>query len=172
MSDLKVRLRTRLALGNEWPKAAALLINHYVKEVAEDDMRMLSFAVNDLPPSINHQYAAGRAGNKRGFRLTPEAQAFRWMTKKAIGSKQFNWHPKGIVAALLFFENPHWITQEFRVRAADADNLVKPTLDAVKISARMPDELIWQAHVFKISSKRKRTIVYLFDLGDVVEFFG
>ena len=77
----------------------------------------------------------------------------------------------GVTAAVILLESQFWLTQKREIREKDADNLVKPILDAVQNATEVPDELHWQLHVFKLPSKWNRTTVYLFDLGDLVEFY-
>lgn len=164
-------------LGKCWPEAAKVLINHYVTQANQNQRCTLSFAVQSLPKSLNHQYIKGRSfPNSEGksrttFRLHPETLVFRQLTQYAIGSKKLDWKPVGVTAAIILFESPLWLTQKLTVREMDADNLVKPLFDAIQQHTEIPDELNWQVHFFKVQSKKTRTIVYLFDLGDVVEYF-
>ena len=72
---------------------------------------------------------------------------------------------------MIFLESPHWITQKYTVREMDGDNRIKPTLDAIKNATGVPDETNWEYHVWKIASKQVRTTVFLFDLGDLVDFY-
>lgn len=78
---------------------------------------------------------------------------------------------KGSAAALIFLETPHWITKKHTVAEMDADNRIKPTLDAVKNATGVPDETNWEVHVWKIASNQIRTTVYLFDTGDLVDYY-
>lgn len=81
------------------------------------------------------------------------------------------WHPTGVTAAVVLFETPQWLTKKWTVRQKDVDNLVKPVFDAVEEAVHIPDERHWEIHAYKIASKKVRTIVYLFDLGDVIDYF-
>ncbi len=90
---------------------------------------------------------------------------------ESMGEKRWQWKPTGVTAALILFETPLWLTAKRLVREMDVDNKVKPALDAVQQATDIPDELYWQLHVFKVLSKRPRTYFFLFDLGDVVEYY-
>lgn len=163
----QVRARTVRALGLEYPPTAKLLIDYFGRQMKERNLKHLSFAVNELPTSVNHQYKHTRFNT----RLEPEVLQFRQWVCLALGHQRLEWKPTGTTAALLFFESPLWVTQKREVRQMDADNRVKPVLDAVERATNVPDELCWEVHCYKIASRRTRTTCYLFDMGDVVDFF-
>lgn len=168
----KVRIKTVAKLGDYWPPAARAVLAHYELRRRESNLPTTCFAVDSLPISLNNQYIKGRTwGGKTNFRLHPEQEVFRQLVAYAMGPKKLDWLPTGTVAAVILFETPEWIKQDYTVSTRDVDNLIKPLLDAVKVCSGMPDELAWQLHAFKLVSKRTRTSVYLFDLGDVVEYF-
>lgn len=129
--------------------------------------------------SVNHMYdrigytksAANGGGNGVITKRKPEVDQFRLELMNAMGNKRFEWKPKGTYSAVILFESSHWLTQERKVNQMDADNRVKVLLDAIEIATGVPDELCWQVHLFKIASKRIRTTVYLFDQGEVVEYY-
>lgn len=182
-------MRVQIAgqLGIVWPEEAQLLINHYNKKCSERELIQLRFRVGGLPKSLNHQYDDGLMFCKpgtpgafqdkqgrwrvRGFRLKPEVLDWRMVLTEAMGEDRWRWKPTGVTAAILLFESPHWLTARRLVREEDADNKAKPAFDAVEQATQVPDELHWQFHVFKVLSKSKRTSIFLYDLGDIVQYF-
>lgn len=171
-SQKKIRVKTVGKLGEHWPAAARAILSHYESVRRETNLPATSFALDSLPVSLNHQYIKGRTwSGKKNFRLHPEQLVFRQLVGYAMGPKKLDWLPTGAFAAVILFEMPMWIKQDFTVKEHDVDNLVKPVLDAVQLCTGVKDELAWQVHAFKLVSKRTRTSVYLFDQGDVVEYF-
>jgi Holliday junction resolvase RusA-like endonuclease len=177
----KIRLMRREALGVHWPKRARLLIEDLTKETLEAGRVFTSFSVPTSPLSLNHQYfhkffpRKSKRGNvvmTPSKALKPEVLDFRAIVKSALRAAKVEWRAPGTSAAIILFESPVWLTAEHRVRKQDCDNLVKPLFDAIELGSGVRDECHWEFHVFKVVSKRVRTIVYLFDLGDVVEFFN
>lgn len=164
------RVRTKIAgeLGKTWPELAQIILNYYISRARDRGLCSVHFQVRDLPISVNHMY--GRSGAR--IWLKPEAENYRLMVLEALGTKRWSWKPSGVTAAVLLLESPKWITKRLEVREMDADNRVKPIFDAIEVATETPDELHWQFHVFKIASKWTRTSVYLFDLGDVVEWYS
>lgn len=162
--EIHVRTRSVGPLAENLPYTAQLLLNGLLKD--GKSRSHLSFAVNCLPPTVNNMYTHTRFST----RLTPEAKSFRDLVALAIGHQRFLFKCKGTAIALIFLESPYWLTQKSTVREMDADNRVKPTLDGVKNATGVPDETNWEVHVWKCASKIERTTVYLFDLGDVVNY--
>lgn len=181
-------------LGQSWPETAQLLMEHFQNKCDLRGLVRLNFQVDGLPLSLNHQYISGtpavyckpddpgafkdKAGRWRkkssaGFRhtLRPEALDWRMLVVEAMGRQRWLWKPTGVTAALILFESPYWLTGKRQVRENDIDNKTKPALDAVMHATEVPDELHWQLHVFKVQSKRQRTSIWLFDLGDVIESY-
>lgn len=158
------------------PAAARVLLEHYILTCQAKNLPYVSFELGRLPLSLNHQsdrvmmFVKG-GGRRPGEKLKPEVHEFREALAKAMGTKRFTWKPAGVTAAVILFQSPFWVTGEYRVRKEDADNKVKPVLDAVEIATDIPDELNWQVHAFKVLGKETRTMVFLFDLGDVVSFY-
>lgn len=135
-----------------------------------------SFVVDELPMTVNHSKNRVRGVSKAGKAfmseaLKPEVYAFRKKVKAALDAKG-SWKPRGLTAALVLLADPRWITQELTVRAGDVDNRIKPLLDAIKEGTGVPDELHWELYVFKVVAREQKTVVFLFDLGDVVESHG
>lgn len=172
-----VRVKLIGEFGKSHPDVAKILLEYYTKLCTEKNLSKLFFQVDGLPISVNHMYdrvAYRKAGGKGlgvATKRSSELDDFRLQVRQALAFSRWDWKPTGPTAAILFFESPHWVTKERKVKAMDADNRVKPTFDAVEQATDTPDELYWHHHVFKVASKRSRTTVYLFDLGDVVEYY-
>ncbi len=188
----KIRLKMAGELGIVWPETAQLLIQHYAERAKSNGLVALKFRIDGLPISLNHMYEKGRGsayckpGTPGGFvdksgrwrkqgefqtRLRKEVIDWRIVVMEAMGHDRWKWKPTGVTAALILFESPNWVTSRREVRQMDADNKTKPALDAVQHATEIPDELHWQLHVFKVQSKRARTTIFLYDLGDVVEYY-
>ncbi len=153
-------------LGQHFPGSAQVLVDLMFRRCKERSLGTLTFSLNELPTSVNHQYAHSRFST----RLVPEVKTFRTFVALAMGYSRTTWKPKGATCAIIFLESPLWLTMERKVRQMDADNFVKPIFDAYQEATNVPDELMWEFHVYKVASKRSRTTVYMFDLGDVVDF--
>ncbi len=74
--------------------------------------------------------------------------------------------------AMVFLQSPHWITQKHTMRDMDGDNRLKPLFDAIECCTGQRDNANWQHHCYKLASNIERTTVYLFDLGDLIEYYG
>lgn len=158
-------------MGKPWPRYVQAIINAYDAEVASTGGHHVTLTINRMPKSLNHMY--GRSA-KNGKVQTWRKKGVDDFRDDLILNVRENGHlfaPKGACAALLLFESPLWVTKELQVRQMDADNRIKVVLDALETALDFPDELFWQVHVFKVASKRTRTTVMLYDLGDVVEYF-
>lgn len=173
-----VRMKLIGELGVVWPEMPQLILSHYISRCKEFGRPFVNFKVDGLPMSLNHQYKKNRTytdketGEKKmSFRLDPKVLDYRMRVCEALGQSRWTFRPSGCYAAVVLLETPMWITTRREVRQRDADNLVKPILDAVEHAMDLPDELCWNHHVFKVQSKRERTRVWLFDLGDVVEYY-
>lgn len=174
-----VRVKLIGEFGKHYPEVAKMLIEYYTKRSVENNLSKLMFQIDGLSPSVNHMYdrVAYRKSEENGGGLgvatkrSAELDSFRLQVRQVLAFSRWDWKPTGPTVAILFFESPYWVTKERKVKAMDADNRVKPVFDAVEQATDTPDELYWQHHVFKVASKRSRTTVYLFDLGDVVEYY-
>lgn len=171
-------MRTKLIgeLKKVMPHEAQILVNAMSEECKKSGRCFVNFTMQGLPMSVNHMY--DRIGYKKSSgqngvitKRKPEVDKFRLELMQAMAEKRFDWKPTGCYAAVILFESAHWLTLERKVHQMDADNRVKVLLDAIEIATDVPDELCWQVHLFKVASKRTRTTVYLFDLGDVVEYY-
>lgn len=161
-----VRVKTMGHLGADFPETAKVIFNWALNQSRKREY--ISFSVPDLPPSVNHMYI--QVGHARRV-LSPEAQTFRELVTLAIGSQRHNWKPKGVVMAMVFLQSPLWINKKHQIRDMDGDNRLKSLLDAVQVTTGIPDNTNWEYHVWKVPSGQKRTTVFMFDLGDVVEFY-
>lgn len=178
-----VRVRV-MDTENGIPPSILERISEEISECKMFGRSHLCFALNELPISLNHQYDHTQFRKKffnprtkkveirvmGGKKLKQEAHDFRAWVLQAIGADRFTWKPTGPLSCYILFQSPKWITKERKVRQVDADNKVKPLLDAIEQALETPDELVWELHTYKILGPKERTIVYLFDLGDVVEY--
>lgn len=191
--QVPVRVKQAGQLGVVWPEEAQILMTHFEAKCKNRGLIHLQFQVDGLPISLNHMYEKGRGSefckptapgafqDSRGkwrrksdeirTKLRQEVIDWRVVVMNAMGAKRWDWKPTGVTACMLLFETPYWITQKRTVREMDADNKMKPALDAIQHATDVPDELHWQLHVFKLLSKRQRTTIFLYDLGDVVEYY-
>ena len=185
--DKKMRVKIAGELGKVYPPAVEVVKNYYHAQCQERGLCFLEFRVDGLPRSLNHQYEDGLSFCKpgtpgsfqdkqgrwrvRNYRLKSDVLDWRNVVSETLGERKYEWQPTGITAAILLFEGPHWLTARRLVREEDADNKAKPTFDAIEKATGVPDELHWQFHVFKVLSKRRRTSIFLYDLGDVVEYY-
>lgn len=179
-SRINKQMRVKLAgqLGQVWPELVQIVLHYYLNRCKEKSLIWLHFKVHDLPISLNSMYKRGKSYKSKSGKilnstyLHPKINEYRLLVMEALGEKRWQWKPTGVTAAIILLESPTWITKRRQVREMDADNKVKPIFDAIEVATETPDELHWQFHVFKIPSKWTRTTVYLFDLGDVVEYYS
>jgi Holliday junction resolvase RusA-like endonuclease len=164
-----VRVKLIGEFGKNIPSAAKAILDYYTKLGSEKGLTDVTFTVDGTPRSLNHMY--GRNAKTGAVWRKPDVDDFTYRVIEALGEKRWTFKPTGPCAAIIFLESPYWITMERQVRESDADNRIKVVMDAFEKATGLPDELNWQFHVFKVASKRARTTVYIFDLGDVVEYF-
>jgi Holliday junction resolvase RusA-like endonuclease len=180
---------TEKSLEHGIPAVLRLLLGYYLDLSSQHRLSTLSFVVpGPLPLSLNHQKKrimtpvmkggsvvrgpGGKVLLRPSEALKPEVHEYRARVSRVIDeARRKAWRPLGVTAAIVLFESPTWLTQEKRVRKEDCDNKIKPALDAAALATGVPDELHWQVHAFKIPSKKTRTIVYLFDLGNVIDYY-
>lgn len=163
--EIKVRRRVRGAFPEDVPERAQALYDSLIESCK--GRAKLSFSVPRIPPTVNHMYV-------HSFRktiLTDDARQFRDFVAVAIGSSRSAWKPTGAVAALIFLQSPHWVTKRGTIRDMDGDNRIKPIFDAVEAATGARDCATWEIHAFKVASGLVKTSVYLFDLGDLIDFF-
>lgn len=174
-------MRTKLSgeAQRDPPKLVSLLTSHYAGISKQNNWPYVHFVMDGLPMSVNHMYdrigykksAANGGGNGVITKRKKEVDDFRLNLMQAMGDQRFSWKPTGVTSAVIMLESPYWLTMKRQVAQQDADNRVKVILDAVEFASGAPDELYWNLHIFKAASKRIRTTVWLFDMGDVVEYF-
>lgn len=164
--EIKIRIRSVSSLSESFPVTAKLIIKWF--ESLGKTSNFISFSVDTLPPTANDLYRYG----KRSVWLSKEVKTFREWVNIAIGLQKHYKKFNGVVCVLMFVESPYWITKKNTVKKMDLDNRIKSTLDAIKLSIGFPDETNWEIHAWKIPSKKTRTTVYLFDLGDLIDFYS
>lgn len=182
-------MRTKLAgeFGKVLPANALLNIEYYQTISKSNGLINMKFTFDGLPMSLNNHYdiatkycKPGTPGafrdnqgrwRQRSHKLKPRAIDWRMVVQETMGQERWKWQPRGVTAAILLFESPEWIKKDHTVRPMDADNRVKGTFDAVQAATEVPDELMWQFHVYKVLSKRTRTTIFLYELSDVVEYY-
>lgn len=163
--DLVMRVRTVGTLGLVFPPTAQLLLNWAL--TAPTKRQSLSFAVPALPPTLNHLY---KNGPRSKTKLTPEAHRFRRLVQDALGN--FRWKGKpGQLMGLYFYCSPHWITKRRTIRQMDGDNRAKALHDSIQLATGLNDSRVWEYHSYKIPSPREQTLVYVVDLGDIVDWY-
>lgn len=168
MSD-PLRVRTSLTPKAN-PDLTHSLINYYVEKCKNSGRKWTVFSVNELPKSVNHMYKY--MGRNR--RLDKWVLEFRQSIKTVLTPTDQSaepWKPSGVAAAIIVMRSPLWLTAKSTVRKMDADNKIKPIFDAIEKATGYPDENHWDFHVFKVPSKTQKLTVYLFDLGEVMEYY-
>lgn len=160
----KVRLNVKKDLQQNLPITAIAIINEMFRDRT---VKNLSFSITKLPPTVNHMYKRSRGKTY----LSEEAVVFRNQVCFALNKQSGHFKTNSIFSIILLFESPKWVTKKSTVREMDADNRIKSMLDAIQQSIGLQDERIWEIHCWKIASKVEKTTVYLFELGDVVDFY-
>lgn len=148
------------------PDLAMAIIGAMTKITKESGKQYVSFSVDKLPGSVNHMKPY------RSHRLADWVYEYRAMIKTAIEQAGINWAPTGVSSAVILMASPLWVTLESKIRKFDIDNKLKPLFDAIEHATGQPDENHWSFHVFKVPAKKEKLTVYLFDQGDVVEYYS
>lgn len=117
-----------------------------------------------LPRSLNHQYVHTRFNT----RLLPEVKQMRNTFAEAVRLKGIRFGPSGAVASLMVFMSPRWVTKKSAILQSDVDNRVKGVHDALQHALGLRDEQVWHSLALKLVSNRQATLVWLFDLGELV----
>ena len=182
----KLRVCTVPKLGGKnWPGTSGILIRHLREKCEKDGLSWISLVVDRIPLSLNHHQDVKirykwstdpRTGQriKKPFAAhinKPEVEEFLMMVKSELNYSGQRWDPKGTTCALVIFQSPAWLTKAYMPRDMDADNKLKPACDAAQWATKVPDNLHWEYHVYKAVSKQERTLIYLFDLGEIVEYY-
>ena len=139
-------------------------LNAYWTLTQEMNGSIRSFQVDAMPISLNHQYE----GTGKGKRLVKGQKEFREILWASLPPNVRQWKPHGVLGCVILFMSNTWVTQEHTIRTADVDNRIKPVLDAIEIAIGIQDQRYWAVAAHKVASKRERTIVYLYSLGDIV----
>lgn len=128
----------------------------------------MAFGVPGLPPTINHCYIKTRYS----VRLTPEAKNFKELVRLSLVNKRHSFKPKGVIGVVIQLCSPNWVTKKLQIRKMDADNRIKTIVDAVKEAFEdLDDSAAFEICTFKVLTRSEETRVYLYDLGEVVEYF-
>lgn len=146
------------------PLAAQMLLSHW-SERAWAGAPILRMDMPGVPRSLNHQYLSGRGGRKY---LDPKVRDYRKDVLTRI-VESVGWRPTGKVAALIVLST-QWVKKDGTIRETDIDNRVKALLDALQEAITgFQDHSVWEFAAFKQHTLQgESTIVYLFDLGDLV----
>ena len=153
-------------LYDNWPTTARLILSSFLGNGTHKPST-LCFGVDVLPPTSNHMYLRNSSGRSR---LSDEAVTFRQLVNYAIGHQKHVFTCRGTACLLYLMESPFWVTKEHVVRDMDVDNRTKAMADAIMHSIQVTDSTNWEIHQYKVASKKTRTTVYLFDMGDLVQF--
>lgn len=162
-------------IGQYWPNRVNVVLGELTRNCRSKNLQSTHFALPQLPMTVNHQYdhvTHFAKGGKRyqSKKLKPEVFQFRALVQETMLEDCKGWQPTGVVAAVVVFESPIWLTQTNQPRKVDSDNRLKPLFDAIEKTTLIPDETNWELYVFKAFANYERTLVYLFDLGNMIEF--
>lgn len=160
----KVRLNSKKDFNKNLPATAIAIINEIFKTKTR---KTLSFSISKLPPTVNRMYERGL----RNTYLSKEAQLFRKQVCIALSGQKGIFLNDSVHTIMIFFESPSWITKKATVREMDCDNRIKALLDAIQHAIGLKDEKIWEIHCWKVASRSEKTTVYLFEMGDVIDFY-
>lgn len=123
--------------------------------------------VPDIPLTLNHQKGRNKY-TKQPF-LKEQVHQYRMLMRLSC-NKQLIKPPNSLSLAFCFFESPKWITLKNEVRRVDADNFIKPTLDAFEQATGYEDEKIWCSMGFKVGSVKNVTHLVMYFFGDIINF--
>lgn len=161
--------KVRVKSVGDWPLLSKIIVSHYEGVTKELGTKSVCFDVPMLPKSLNHYKTLRVIRGKPIYILHNDVNALRQLVMIEMRTKNIEWKPTGITAAVVLFCDPVWVTKDRTVRKMDVDNRPKTMFDAIEHITGAPDELHWNVHAFKVFSKQTRTRVYLFDIGDIVE---
>lgn len=125
------------------------------------------FTIDRIPKSLNHQYIV--RGRGRAYDFDPEIKALRDELAYRLAPMRRQFVPKGVLAAIIEFQSPKWVTKENTVRDMDWDNKVKPLFDAFEKATGIRDSRFWAGHIFKRVGPKEQTTMCVYDLGDIVD---
>ena len=135
------------------------------------------FTIDLIPPTSNHIW-------KTDFRrkttyLTKEAKQFRSLVGQELNwrKKVPSWvcNPSGSVSLIAIFESSMWLPKNSKkaidiALMIDADYRIKSISDAIGSAVGYPDHRAWEVHAFKLYSTIERTHVFIFDLGQNIDY--
>lgn len=162
MNPSSVRIRT---IKSEDARVQHLLAA-YDDYCRQRGLRSIYLRIDGTPISTNHTYQRTRGGQTA---LKPSVNDFRWLAKAAAAGRRFE--PTGVLAVVIVFCSSVWLTKKRTVREIDLDNKIKGAVDAVKIALHLRDQMIWDQHAAKLQAAKDATHVWVFDLGDVVDYY-
>jgi Holliday junction resolvase RusA-like endonuclease len=113
--------------------------------------------MNGLPPNVNTMF--WHRGN--GKVKKPEAVEFEkllWI--RFIQSRPKEWKPN-LIQVTIVLRSPRWLTKKGSITKIDADNRVKPLLDAIEKPLGIPDQVFVDTRVIKFPDSIESTEVYL-----------
>lgn len=127
----------------------------------------VTFQADGTPTSMNYLWnitADGRGYKSKKTRGFEEALL-------ASARQVFKRKVRGTCAIILAVESALWIKQDNTVRQMDIDNKLKSPIDAFKTEFASGDHQAWETLIFKVQSKRERTTVWVFEMGDIVDCY-
>lgn len=140
----------------------------YVNYCTQKGKTWTQFEISEIPRSVNHQYIKTRYN----IFLDPKIIQFRKTFHYEVLKQKVKWSHIGATSAVILLYSPKWITKQYTIRKMDCDNRVKPIFDALQLSLGFEDERFWNFSVFKVASKKEFMKIYLFELGDIIEYVG
>jgi Holliday junction resolvase RusA-like endonuclease len=147
------------------PPEARLLIESYSAR-AKSEAKVV---VPMVPATVNNQYRTNKRRMGQFYDLDPRIKVLRDLTRVEVLRAGLRWQPVGVVAAVLIFESPHWVTQKLTISRSDVDNKVKAMVDALDLALGFSDQRVWAGHQFKLQGERDRSHCWLFELGELVD---
>lgn len=162
-----IRIRHSGKIESGMPSMTRVLTEHFRRDCTANGRQHLHFSVPYIPPSLNHNLKR----TKTGFAKRGRVDQWQIEVMQAMGPLRHTWKPTGVTAAVLVIYSPLWLTLRRTVAKRDADNPVKATFDAIQQATEVPDELHWKFSVEKALAKRTRTSIWLYDLGDLVDYW-
>ena len=165
-------VRVKYVTDRSHPSVVSALVKYYDNIVEGLGTNKIHYSVYALARSLNHMYSRSVVKGKVHTWKKKSVDDFDLLTLEALGLERFKFKPTGPLAVIICLESKLWVTQTHQVRQMDADNRVKVVVDALEKAIETPDELCWHFHVFKVPSKMTRTTVWVYDLGEIVEFYS
>lgn len=175
-SEIKLKIVKAGKLSDcvKLPFSAKLLIDAYTAQCDLSGRSRIHFKIPDLPPSLNHQYVRykNKVTGRAGQCLTKKAQSFRDVADIILRTKRHLFKNNGLMASVILLEGDCWITKDLRPKEADSDNMVKPVHDSLQVPFKFKDQEIWETFCCKCASNKNNVWVWLFDIGNDVQYYG